>query len=302
MQFNLEKIFNYNKGQRRAIWLMVSLIVVLILFRFVHISKTSSVFNYDLVAQKIDSFVLAGKQQEIVEPKNYPTRSKYPEYKTAKTQKLRPFNPNTSDYETLINSGLTASQARNIVNFVAKGGQFYKKSDMLKIYSINQEDYSRLQPYILLPDASDKKAKEYTKSESYSPTEILELNTVTADELMRISGIGPVISKNILKYKSMLGGFYSANQLQEVYGIDSALFLRLRYNFTASPDSIQKRNLNKTDYYTLRKHPYVSNEIAFEISNHIKYKGKLKSLDDLRQFKTIDEKTLEKISFYFLVE
>ncbi len=302
MQFNTEKILNYNKGQRRAIWLMLTLIVILILVRFAHTSKTSSVFNYDLVAQKIDSFVLAGMQEEIVEPKKYQPRSNYPEYESSKTQKLRPFNPNSSDYESLINSGLTPAQARNIVNFVAKGGQFYKKTDLLKIYSINQQDYSRLQPYILLPESEDKEENGIQKPNKYSPTKIIELNAATADELMSISGIGPVISKNILKYKSMLGGFYSTHQLREVYGVDSAVFVKISSYFTVDSDSIQKKNLNKTDYYNLRKHPYISNEIAFEISNHIKYKGKLKSMEELRQFKTIDEKTLEKISFYFLVE
>jgi competence protein ComEA len=58
------------------------------------------------------------------------------------------FNPNnltTSQWEQL---GLSAKQAVIIKHYEDKGGRFYSKEDLKKIYSITADDYKRLEPYI----------------------------------------------------------------------------------------------------------------------------------------------------------
>ena len=59
--------------------------------------------------------------------------------------------------------GLTDRQKRNIVNYRDKGGKFYSKNDLAKLYTISEEDFSQLEPYIVLPEVS---RKDYTKSKT----------------------------------------------------------------------------------------------------------------------------------------
>lgn len=53
------------------------------------------------------------------------------------------------------------------------------------------------------------------------------LNTASASDLLPIHGIGPVLSKRIIKYRDAIGGYTNKDQLYKVYGLDSVVALRL---------------------------------------------------------------------------
>jgi DNA uptake protein ComE-like DNA-binding protein len=53
------------------------------------------------------------------------------------------------------------------------------------------------------------------------------LNTASASDLLPIHGIGPVLSKRIIKYRDAIGGYTHKHQLYKVYGLDSVVALRL---------------------------------------------------------------------------
>jgi competence protein ComEA len=65
-----------------------------------------------------------------------------------KSQNLFSFNPNTADMETLTTLGLTPKVATTLVHFREKGGVFFQKEDLKKIYGLKTEDYERLESYI----------------------------------------------------------------------------------------------------------------------------------------------------------
>ncbi|MCU0348746.1 MAG: helix-hairpin-helix domain-containing protein, partial [Saprospiraceae bacterium] len=54
------------------------------------------------------------------------------------------FDPNTATKEDFERLGLSSRTAQSILNYRAKGGHFYKKEDLAKIYTLRQEDYERL--------------------------------------------------------------------------------------------------------------------------------------------------------------
>lgn len=53
--------------------------------------------------------------------------------------------------------GLTDRQIRNIINYRDKGGKFYSKNDLAKLYTISEEDFAQLKPYIVLPGSVAKR-------------------------------------------------------------------------------------------------------------------------------------------------
>ncbi|MFF8956050.1 helix-hairpin-helix domain-containing protein [Streptomyces sp. NPDC014894] len=56
----------------------------------------------------------------------------------------------------------------------------------------------------------------------------LSLNAATADQLETLPGVGPVLARHIIDYRTRQGGFRSVDQLREVDGIGDRRFADLR--------------------------------------------------------------------------
>ncbi|MEV4251936.1 ComEA family DNA-binding protein [Spirillospora sp. NPDC049652] len=52
-----------------------------------------------------------------------------------------------------------------------------------------------------------------------SPASPLDLNTATAEQLDQLPGVGPVLARRIIDYRTQHGPFHSVDQLQDVPGI-----------------------------------------------------------------------------------
>jgi competence protein ComEA len=298
MSQKFSEAFQFNKGQRRAIFLLIVLVLLLIFVRFYRQTPSAESYMYDKMAQRIDSFL----QSEV----NEVAPKKMSNYSSPNKVLLRPFDPNVTSYSTLLSLGFEKHQAKTLLNYLEAGGSFTYKEDLLKLYTIDEDDYQNWAPYILLPDrpmdVSEESEVFEEEDEEFVQTLSIELNEATQVELMEVRGIGPVLSKNILKYRELLGGYQNVDQLREVYGIDSVVFQQIHTSFLVNDDSIKTKNINILDFYQLRKHPYINQKQAFEITNHIKYKGKFKSLEELKELESIKVADYERIYPYFVVQ
>ena len=52
--------------------------------------------------------------------------------------------------------GFSSSQIKTLLNYRNKGGVFYKKEDLLKIYGIKERQYKYLESYINVQNALSK--------------------------------------------------------------------------------------------------------------------------------------------------
>ncbi|WP_374204501.1 helix-hairpin-helix domain-containing protein [Streptomyces pseudogriseolus] len=60
------------------------------------------------------------------------------------------------------------------------------------------------------------------------PTTPVSLNTATVDQLDTLPGVGPVLARHIVDYRTRNGGFRSVDELREVNGIGDRRFADLR--------------------------------------------------------------------------
>ena len=125
-----------------------------------------------------------------------------------------------------------------------------------------------------------------------------DINTADTNQLMIISGIGPVLSRRILRYRDILGGYHDALQLLEVYGIDEERYLEIEPYVFADTSRIVKLYPFSDDFGVLLRHPYLDYEQVSEIFR-FRYRNKLNSCGDLLQSDAFNEEDLIKLSPYF---
>lgn len=86
----------------------------------------------------------------------------------------------------------------------------------------------------------------------------IELNSADTADLIKISGIGPVLSRRILRYRDILGGYYDVSQIIEVYGIDEDRYLKTKPYLYADTSRVIKLRLKSDEFGVLLRHPYLN--------------------------------------------
>ncbi len=196
------------------------------------------------------------------------------------------FDPNTISIDSLKLLGVSEEIASVWLNYVASGGRFSKPSDIKKIYGFDSLLAGSLLPYVVIP-GSKKERKEETEVHNYekydrpkgstekSNFEKKDINAAASQDLIQVFGIGEVLSSRIIKYRNLLGGFVTMNQLHEVYGLDSLVVSELRERYYVEKSfSPKKININTAEYKTVLRHPYLSKELTdklFEVRNQKDY-------------------------------
>lgn len=200
------------------------------------------------------------------------------------------FNPNKASAEDFQQLGLPKKLAQRIINYRNKGGHFYKKEDLKKIYDFTEDLYSQLKDYIVLPKQekvgnyaqSALVKKEYLSDKSNRPSIKIDINQSTVEDWQQLRGIGPGYAKKIVNFREKLGGFASINQVGETYYFPDSVFQKVKPFLVESP-VLEKININQVEEEALKKHPYFSWKQAKAVVRYRKQHGDFKDLSDLKK-------------------
>ncbi len=220
-----------------------------------------------------------------------------PDYKKAdKETEITPFpfDPNNLTKEQGLEMGLHENVINAIISYRQKGGQFKSSSDLKKIYTLTEAEYSILEPFIQIP--ADTSLAFPTKKNV-----VIELNSADSLDLQQLRGIGPSFSRRIIKYRDLLGGFYSREQLLEVYGMDSTKYLGIAGQVSVDNEKIRKININKVSIKEMMKHPYIEFYVAKSIINYRNEKGSFTDIAQIREAKLVYNELFLKIEPYLSV-
>jgi competence ComEA-like helix-hairpin-helix protein len=132
-------------------------------------------------------------------------------------QALFPFDPNRASMEELQALGLPRATARTILKYRNRGGRFRRKSDLRKIYTLQEEDYLRLAPYIRLPSGEPATTVVPLKTTSQA---LFHFNpqTVSAQELQEL-GLSGKVARTFVHFREKGGTFEKPADLLKVYGM-----------------------------------------------------------------------------------
>ena len=125
-----------------------------------------------------------------------------------------------------------------------------------------------------------------------------DLNTADSLDLVQLHGIGPVFARRILRYRQLLGGYASVEQLKEVYGMSPETYGSIAPHLSASPSAVRGLNVNSATIEQLRRHPYLDYYQARAIVAWREKGHHYNNLDDLRLVTLLDDSTLSRLAPY----
>lgn len=219
--------------------------------------------------------------------------------------KLHPFDPNLMDEQEAMRLGIPKQVVATLLKFRSKGFKFRSAEDLKKVYGFRDSDYLRLKDFVRISDQSNQKPEtqkalptQYQENVVTTKRIVLDLNAADSLSLLSLPGIGPKLTARILKFRDALGGFYSVQQLKEVYGISDSLFSTLAGRIIVSNVAVRKINLNQIPADELKKHPYVKPQTAQVIINYRLKHGKFSSPNQLMETGAINEEWLKRMGPY----
>ncbi len=285
--------FSFTKKELNGLMVLLVLMLIAIIFPMI--------YQPSILSPKID---IAAFQREVAafersaqQDRAYSYRDSYPVKTKQKVISYFKFDPNGLPASDWMKLGLSEKQIKVIKNYEAKGGKFYSKADVQKMYVISQEQYNALEPYIQI--ANRRFAKERVSEETtQKPLVKLDVNLADSSDLEQVRGIGPAFAARIVKYRDRLGGFYSLTQLKEVYGVDSAKFASWSAQLSLENPRLQKININEAAFEDLKKHPYLSFKQINAILQYRKQHGAYADMQDLKKVGILSDEILRKIAPY----
>lgn len=126
------------------------------------------------------------------------------------------------------------------------------------------------------------------------PGETVDLNCGDTAELRHVPGVGSVIARRIVRYGESLGGYVSAAQAAEVYGLDSGA---VRW-FTVGSPAPRRININRAEYSRLARHPYIGARRAAHIMRMRREWGRIRSLRALLSDSVFSPGDVERLAPY----
>jgi competence protein ComEA len=285
--------FTLSSRERTGILVLLGLIVLtLVLNLFLrYYPFPKEITNYAGYCRELELFRNSLRSSAIVSEDKT-------EEQDAEPLKRFPFDPNTATKHEMVRNGMDERIAARILSFRKKGGRFHEKEDLLKIYGFDRILYTSLAPYITVADKAVPDRNFYSPSDRYVPEHPVEINSSDTSALKVLRGIGPVLASRIVKYRILLGGYSSVDQLREVYGISDSLFQAIRDKVTVDTALISRISINEAGEEQLSRHPYISRYTARAIVSYRKAAGYILSADELVRNKIIRQEQEARIKVY----
>jgi competence ComEA-like helix-hairpin-helix protein len=218
------------------------------------------------------------------------------------------FNPNTITENEWSDLGVKPKTIATIKKYISKGGRFYKPEDLKKIWGLSTQKCDELMPYVKIESGvslqQNKSTTPIFPKTNYlvKKATVIEINSADSLMIESLPGIGPTLTKRVIAYRNKMGGFYTIEQLKEVWGLQDSVYQKIKDKIIVNAKIIQKININQANFEQLKIHPYIGYKLASAIINFRNQHGTFKSLEDIQKIILINDEIYNKISNYLVVE
>ena len=285
----LRSHFVFNKSERNGIFFLVLVIIILQgIYFFVDFSTV-----VELPQEKQQE--LAKFQAQIDSLKQVAA--------VKDTFRIYPFNPNfISDYKgyTL---GMSVEEIDRLHAFRASDQWINSAVEFRQVTGISDSLLEELSPYFKFPVFKSSSSRTFEEGSKNQKVPLLDLNEATAEEFIKINGVGEVLSKRIVKYRESIDGFRDEVQLNEVYGLTPEVVERITRRFRIfNKREVEKQDLNRISILALSEIPGFSYELAREVVEYREQRKRIESFEELGKIKGFPVEKLAGIQLYLEIE
>ena len=300
---SIRKYFGISRTEANGILVLILLLVLIILSPSVY----KNIFKGEYTSYDADSLLLDSLIRIF---ENIPVSGRTAgSIEQVQKDTVFSFNPNEITFHQMIVLGFDSIIAKRIIKFRNSGGEFKIKKDLLRIYDLPEILYTKLEDYISLPDTTEISTYKSQRNLVYTIDSIPEqkiemtlfnINDVDTSDLMTIPGIGRILSKRIIKYRDLLGGYSNINQLNDVYGLNGRSLSNIKSAVYVDSVFIPERiRVNFCEWGEFVQHPYVDSRLAKDIIQLRSTKGFIKGIHDLKDIPYLSDSILNRLSPYF---
>lgn len=280
--------FKFTKGQRNGIFLLVFLIIC---FQCVY-------FFIEFPSRQIttDQSLIENFQNEIDSLKLIEIENRKP--------KIFPFNPNyITDFKGY-SLGMSEVEIDRLLKFRKQDKWINSIQQFQNVTGVSDSLLAKISPYFKFPEwVTNPKANTFNnnyKKPKKTLSQKIDLNKASEAQLQKVNGIGPTLSKRIVRFRDKFpGGFISDIQLQDVYGLTPEVIELINNEFTVkTPRAIIKIKLSEASQEDLVKVQHIDYELAAEIIDQRTLREGFKNFDELTKVKDFPIDKIEIIKLY----
>lgn len=248
----------------------------------------------DSIYEAIEKYIVIPEKKHSAEPeretKNKIANSASPAFSGT-------FDPNSADSLLLSEFGFNSFQTSNLLKYRKSGSAFSSPVDLLKIYGIDSIFFVRIKNHIQI-QTTDQELNEFSDGRMNEPAIHIELNAADSLDLIKLPGIGSVFASRIIKYRLLLGGYNSVEQLLDVYNFPEETYWEIYQNISVDSGQITKIRLNFAGYAELIRHPYIDKLLAESILDYRNKNGSFHTMKEFEDSGILDDEKFRKLKPY----
>ena len=218
-------------------------------------------------------------------------------------RKIYPFNPNfITDYKGY-QLGMSVPEIDRLFEFRKTNKYVNSAAEFQQVTKVSDSLLATISPNFKFPDwVTNKKPSIYQKYENFKTAEILlvkDINLATAEDIMKVYGIGSALSERILTERKKFGSFLSMEQIDYIWGLSPEVIVNTKKYFKIlNPPEIAKIKINDVSIKELQQFPYFNYNIAKKIVVYRSMNGTIQSASDLTKIKDFPVEKIEIIALY----
>ncbi len=215
---------------------------------------------------------------------------------------LKKFNPNEVTKEELISFGFPNKVSENWIKYREKGGRFYKKEDVQKIYGVTDELYNKMSSYLIIEPNITK--KETSFNQNITKLEFIDLNRVEENYLLQIFSDNSIIEQLIdIRSKYWFSKKVEVQELTQ-WNIDTLekMKLILKPKFENKKKSLVAIDINLADTTEWMQFQGIGPVLSLRIVNYRKKLGGFIYKEQLLEVYGVSIDLFEKMKDNLLIE
>ena len=194
--------------------------------------------------------------------------------------------------------GFSPKQAEVVVRYRDASEGIYSAEHFKRCYVVSDEMAEKIVPYIIFSTKKEEVVKEVEQKETPTPKPLVDINTADSATLVAVDVIGPKSASEIIKYRKLLGGYHSVEQLSELKCITESNFEKILAKISCDSFVISKIDVNFASPKELERHPYVSAQALRRIIKQRQLKGGWSRIEEMTEQNILSEEEAKRLAPY----